>query len=527
MAATGDQGELGFSPAELWGVLGRRFWWLAIPSAIGLVVSLIIALAWPAEYEAAAIVMVQPQDIPQHLVLPTVGTDTEAAFNSIRLRILARDKLSQIIEDLNLYPERASDPRESVIIHMREYISIEPLPPAIIDPRKPVQIESFRIAFRDRNPETARDVANRLTREFRAANIDQRASQAQGTSEFIMAELGRARQERERIGLELSVYKEEHRGELPEDLPINQQRLSRLAGEISQVRSAAETSAAQSTRVKAELDELRATGSEDSFDPARRQQMAEIELGQHLAMGKTEKHPDVVITKAEIVELEKLMKLNVGRDRPMSPAERSLVRELREYEVRQMVFGRDVKRINAEIADYEDRIVNTPRRGAEIGALEAQYLSLTQAIHVLQAKQVAADMGQAIELAQKGEKFQVVETAVVPDEPVSPNRPLVVLVGTALGLLGGLALLALREIADDSFHTVGDLQGTLGLPVLGTIPAIEVAGAGGQEGSVRRWIGTGLVILALGAGALGLYAARSVVSDAFASVMTPAEESDV
>lgn len=121
----------------------------------------------------------------------------------------------------------------------------------------------------------------------------------------------------------------------------------------------------------------------------------------------------------------------------------------------------------------------------------------------------------------------MVETAVVPGEPVSPNRPLFVLVGTALGLLAGLSLLAVREIADESFHTVRDLQGTLGLPVLGTIPAIEVAGGASGSAGVRRWIGTGLVVLALGAGALGLYAARGVVSDAFAKVTLATGESDV
>ena len=511
MAAAGGQGELGFSPAELWGVLSRRFWWLAIPSAIGLVASLILALVWPAEYEAEAIVVVQPQDIPVNLVAPTVGTDTEAAFNSIRLRILARDKLSQVIDDLNLYPERTGDPRESVIIHMRTFITIDPLPPAVIDPRKPVQIESFRIAFRDRNPEIARDVANRLTREFRAANLDRRASQAQGTSEFIGAELQRTRRERERVGLELSVYKEKHRGELPEDMPINQQRLARLNMELSQVRSARETSAAQVSRLKVEIDEVRSHGaSEEAFDPARRKQAVQIELRQHLARGKTEKHPDVLISRAEIVELDALIAANQGRDdRPKSYRESSLTRELREHEVRQLVLGRELKRLTTTAAEYEDRIVISPRRGAEIGHLEAQYQSLTEAIAVLQEKQVAADMGQAVELAQKGEKFQVVETAVVPAQPVSPNRPLFVLVGTVLGLLAGLSLLALREIADESFHTVRDLQGTLGLPVLGTIPAIEVAGGGAAvRGGVRRWIGTGLVVLALGSGALGVYAPR-------------------
>jgi hypothetical protein len=34
---------------------------------------------------------------------------------------------------------------------------------------------------------------------------------------------------------------------------------------------------------------------------------------------------------------------------------------------------------------------------------------------------------------------------------------------------------------------------------------------------VRRWIGTSLVVLALGAGAVGVYAARQVASEAHAS----------
>ncbi|MBW2414583.1 MAG: hypothetical protein JRG76_08755 [Deltaproteobacteria bacterium] len=506
MAAAHDQGELGFDPGELWAVLGRRFWWLAIPSALGLLISGVLALVWPAEYESAAIVMVQPQDIPAHLVLPTVGTDTEAAFNSIRLRILARDRLSQIIDDLKLYPEMTEDkePREAIIRHMRTFISIDPLPPAVVDPRKPVQIESFRIAFRDRNATTARDVASRLTQDFRAVNLDQRAGQAEGTSEFILAELQRARQEQERVGIELSEYKEQHRGELPEDMPINQQRLARLTSEIGQQQAVYKTSVGQVDRLKVELDELRATGSDSSFDPARRKQAAELELRQHRALGKTEKHPDVLITRKEIAQLEVMIAEAADDDtRPASYQENSLVRELRTHEVRVGVMQSEVARIRKEINMYEDRIIVTPRRGAEIGHLEAQYVSLTQAIWELQSKRVAADMGRAIELAQKGEKFQVVEAAVIPEEPISPNRPLFVLVGVAVGLLGGLSLLAARELADESFHTVRDLQGTLGLPVLGTIPSIDVVEGGSRNGNgVRRWIGTGLVVLALGGGAL-------------------------
>ena len=66
---------------------------------------------------------------------------------------------------------------------------IEPLPPAIIDPRKPIEIESFRIAFQGRNPKVVADVTNQLTREFLSANLRSRTRLAEGTREFIEGEL--------------------------------------------------------------------------------------------------------------------------------------------------------------------------------------------------------------------------------------------------------------------------------------------------------------------------------------------------
>jgi len=493
MAAADSGNELGFGPGELLDVARRRLWWMGVPMAAGVLISGLLALFWPAEYEAAAIIGVYPQAIPTHLVVPTVGTDTEAAFSAIRLEIMARNKLSEIIDDLALYPEMQGQPREFVIREMRSNVSIEPLPPVILDPRKPVQIESFRIAFRDDSAKTARDVANRLTTEFQAANLDQRAAQAEGTSEFILSELRRARTERQRVGGELSQYKQEHRGELPEDLLINQQRLERLSGSLEVNKSNLETARGQVAEIQRELDQVRESGSDGVYDPARRKKLVELEISQQLALGKTEKHPDLLIARSELIELDALIAKQGEDERPSSPAEANLIRELRGYTVRADVLVSDVKRAEAGIVLYEERIVITPRRGAEIAALEAQYESLTVSMHELQGKQVEADMGRAIELSQKGEKFRVVEAAVVPAEPISPNRPLFVLVGSALGLLAGLSLVALREMADNSFYTVRDLQTTLGVPVLGTIPAIE---AGGRPQGLRRWIGTGVFLLA-------------------------------
>ena len=101
---------------------------------------------------------------------------------------------------------------------MRKQITLEPLPPAIVDPRKPIELNSFKIAFRHRNPKTAAEVANRLARDFISANLRDRTSLAEGTNEFFEQQLTKARADLADIARQVSDYKENYQGELPEQL---------------------------------------------------------------------------------------------------------------------------------------------------------------------------------------------------------------------------------------------------------------------------------------------------------------------
>ena len=65
--------------------------------------------------------------------------------------------------------------------------------------------------------------------------------------------------------------------------------------------------------------------------------------------------------------------------------------------------------------------------------------------------------------------------AEIPSAPISPNRPVWFTAGTLLGMMLGLGLLVLREMSDRSFHSVVDLQNSLGLPVLAAVPEVALA----------------------------------------------------
>ena len=448
MQAQQKSGELSFSLEDLTRVLRRRMKWFLIPTGVGVVLALGMALGLPPAYEAASTVVVEPPGIPNTLVETTVVAETESRYGQLRLQILSRDNLSGIIDDFRLFPG-LSVPREELVAMMREAIKIEPLPPAIIDPRKPAKLESFRIAYRSDNPVIVADVANQLTRDFIAAHLSDREIQAKGASEFLQNELLKSLAEMDRLLKEITAYKEAHHGELPEQLLVNTQHVARLRNSLMTMNANYQVARGQVAELRKQIQVARVSGSSGDYDPVKRKQMLELALNGYRAQGKTEKHPDVVQARAELAALETMIDERTASDEgPVSPIVQGLRRELSNQKVTAAVLVKEIQRLENEIAVYEARIENTAGRAARLDRLQSTAANLNDAIRVLQLKLVDAKMGHTIELAQKGEKFQVIEWAVPPESPVSPDRPLWFVVGLTLSALAGMACLILRELTD-------------------------------------------------------------------------------
>jgi polysaccharide chain length determinant protein (PEP-CTERM system associated) len=483
MTARDVRSEAGVSIGDLYGVFRRRMWWLLVPTVVAILGSLTIALSLPAEYEATATVTVEPQVIPGALAPSTIDAKTETRYENLKLQLLARDSLSSVISDFKLF-EGATSSREDQVEAMRKQIVLEPLPPAIVDPRKPIELNSFKIAFRHRNPKTAAEVANRLARDFISANLRDRTSLAEGTTEFFDQQLQKSRADLADIARQISDYKENYQGELPEQLQLNRDRLERNRIELASTESKAEAAKDQIRLITQQIQEFRTATATDQTDPSMRKKTLELELNRLVSLGKTDKYPDVVHLRAEIASLDELIAARADEPSPPSREEVTMRDKLRDYEVDQSVYSGDIERLKADIAEYEQRIENTPRRAAELDHLEAQYKNITEAVRTLQAKQVDAEIGRTIETNNKGERFRVVESAELPTAPISPNRPVWFAAGTVLGMMLGLALLVVREMSDQSFHSVMDVQDSLGLPVLAAVPELGTDAVG----SSARWL---------------------------------------
>src|SRR5512139_137723 len=121
MAARDVRNEAGLSLGDLYGVVRRRKWWFVLPTGIGVLLALALALGMPAIYEAVSTVTVEPQVIPPDLAPTTIAADTETRYANLKLQLLARDSLSSVIGDFKLF-EGDDTSREDQVEELRERI---------------------------------------------------------------------------------------------------------------------------------------------------------------------------------------------------------------------------------------------------------------------------------------------------------------------------------------------------------------------------------------------------------------------
>jgi len=77
-----------------------------------------------------------------------------------------------------------------------------------------------------------------------------------------------------------------------------------------------------------------------------------------------------------------------------------------------------------------------------------------------------------MEIKQKGQKFQVLDPARLPEKPSFPDMKMLFLLTLVVGPNIGFGLVFFLEYLNTSFRSPKDIESYLGVPVLATVPII-------------------------------------------------------
>ena len=133
-------------------------------------------------------------------------------------------------------------------------------------------------------------------------------------------------------------------------------------------------------------------------------------------------------------------------------------------------------RAEGEIASVGQRINSVPGTEVELEAIQREYQT-EKAIYdqMVEQQNKAETMAQVAGRAQ-GESITVIDPASLPQQPVAPNRPALMLLGLFAGLGVGIALAAAFEVPRLlTVQTAEDAEHYTGLPVLVTVPVLLTA----------------------------------------------------
>ena len=98
----------------------------------------------------------------------------------------------------------------------------------------------------------------------------------------------------------------------------------------------------------------------------------------------------------------------------------------------------------------------------QASALRDQYKSVSDNL-------LKAQNGARLVNEQRAERLSLIEPPSLPDSPHSPNRPLLIAIGSAAGFMLGLLLAFAVELLRKPLRSPSQIE-SLGLPVLGVVP---------------------------------------------------------
>jgi polysaccharide biosynthesis transport protein len=468
-------------------ILRRRFLpFLAVTLGV-LALSTGAILAIPPLYRSEATIVATPQDIPS-APNPSPRRQAERRMELIRKQIFARDELLSIADKYALFESKRRDISTTALIELlRKRISIESEDVKIKSPagQEEPSFLAFSVGFDYETPEIAAKVANELLTLI--LSIDKKLiDQSSGQSIHFFEKQAKA-QTAALAGVEeeLTRFKLKNVNSLPDRLPLKIDELRRLNDSLKDIERAIGEEREALRKVQREivmLSQEKPVPVGISSSPLAAQIVkTEAELIDLLTLQSPE-HPDVKAKRRQIEVLRKSFS-NTSSAPPQTLSDaaqkQKQVGDIKIAKDNEILIGDKLTSLEAHKKSLEKSsraitlILNeAPKIESELGLIQRRHDTAIKSLEEANKKLADANEQREIIASQLGERFEVLEQPVTPQEAVWPHLPK--LFGMAAGVAGlaGALVAAGLEFLNRSVRADSDILKSVNRHAFAVVPYI-------------------------------------------------------
>jgi polysaccharide chain length determinant protein (PEP-CTERM system associated) len=468
-------------PFEYLAVLKRRRRWVIVPLLTCVIGGALLAFLLPTTYRTGAMIGVAAPAVSPDLVPARAALDREERLRALSQQLRSPAVLERVAREEGL---AAEEPVQQVAQTLQANISVE-IPKPIAKTNSP-ELNAFEIVYRDNRADRAQRVATRLAHVFVEENSRSREQQAEGTAEFLAAQVRATEERMTDLEKKLRTAKEAYMGQLPEQTGANLQTLAGLRHQLEATSNSLRAEQDRLSLLERQIDSVRqglyaASGSASGMATTPQGRVVALQRQLAEARGKyTAKHPEIQHLEAELAAARK--EVDDLRQQPSSSREQLLAgdptfqqldaeRGLLQLRIR--ALRRAETQLQADITRYQQRVESAPMVEQEMASLQREYDLARENYKQLSERHAAALVQEQIARTRGGERFSVLSQAYLPSAPESPNRARIILLSILFGVALGGGLAFGREYLDWSVRDARVLQDEFEVPVLAEIPRLR------------------------------------------------------
>ena len=378
------------------------------------------------------------------------------------------------------------------------------------------------------HPKESALLANIYAKSYSDRNVFDSRTKSRSFREFLGGQLNEKRAALRKIEDTLRVYMQQSGVvSLDQETRTLMEQVSTLeaqrdANEI-EIRSLLTTLASYQNQIRQQEKSIAKAISQASDPYIRKlqEELAQLEVQRDITVAKIPRSSAQGLNNAQLREIDaqiadlrqKLRSrtqeyveniLPAGEQPDREPDPTGYLKEIKQkfLETQIMIQTLQAKRdaMNEAIRPYERKFASVPAKTVEFARLSREKSSLEQLYGLLETKYNEANVTEQAEIGY----VQIIDPAVVPQEPSSPSLPMNIALGIILGLGMGVALVFVKESLQQRLYSPEDLV-KKGFVPLSTIGRFD---AKGKETSARG----------LGKSGRGEFAYRIAITSPFSPV---------